>query len=118
MPILSRQLHLLGILLLVNMVLAVRYKFSIQEINIGNVRGFEDDDLFLAIACTTGPTTSNNSWPIGLVKDNSTIKWDNLTQEVDVPSSASNLSVAYGAINGANQDDGSLSSKPVRFPHN
>ncbi|KAF1849197.1 uncharacterized protein K460DRAFT_428660 [Cucurbitaria berberidis CBS 394.84] len=102
MPGLRLQHQLLGFLLLVNMALAGRFSFSIQEIIVGVTRDFKEDDLVLAIAATTGSTPSNNTWSLGSVEANDIIKWNNLTHEIEVPVSASNLSVAIGIMNTPN----------------
>jgi hypothetical protein len=104
MPFSGTQ-QLLRILLLVNVALASRFSFAIQEIDVRETLGLTEDTLVLALASTTGYGTLNKTWSLGVVKQNSTIKWNNLTQEVEVPASASNLSIALGVFNHPNRDD-------------
>ena len=92
-------------LLFANMALASRFRFSINEIVVGVTRDISEDDLFLAIATTTGFGTNNKTWTLGEAQKGNTFKWDNLTQEIEVPASASNLSIAIGVLNGKSGDE-------------
>lgn len=96
---------LLAFLLMANMTLAGRFRVSIQEIVVGTTRDFSEDDLLLAVAATTGFGTNNKTWLLGSAKGGDIIKWDNLTQDVEVPASASNLSVAIGVLNDPDGDE-------------
>ncbi|RYN23433.1 hypothetical protein AA0112_g9341 [Alternaria arborescens] len=102
MPLSTFQGLLLSLLLLANVAIAGRYSFIIKEVRVEEVRDVSEDDLLLAIASTTGNNTIKNSWLVGkvhaggVVKPNDTVKF---TQEIDVPATASNLSVAIGGLN-------------------
>jgi len=99
MPLSTLQGLLLSLLLLANVAIAGRYSFIIKEVRVEEVRDVNEDDLLLAIASTTGNNTIKSSWLVGevhagdIVKPNETVEF---TQEIDVPATASNLSVAIG----------------------
>jgi hypothetical protein len=97
---------LLGILFLTNLTLAGRYRFGIQEIDVGLPRDLKEDDLLLVIASTSGSGNNSKTWSLGTAVENSTIKWTNLTQEIEVPAKAANLSVAIGVFNSPGGDNG------------
>jgi hypothetical protein len=105
---------MLALLLLVNITLAVRVSFSIQEIIVGTTRDISEDDLVLAIAFNTGSSSNNRTWSLGSVEENDIIKWNNLTQEIDVPASASNLSVAIGILNTPDEDEATITETSNR----
>jgi len=102
------QKVLLSLLLLANVAIAVRFSFTIQEVHVGVTRDLQEDDLLLVIASTAGSNTIKNSWLVGeveadaIVAANDTVKY---TQEIDVPDSASNLSVAIGGLNTDDEDE-------------
>lgn len=102
------QKVLLSLLLLANVAIAVRFSFTIQEVHVGVTRDVSEDDLLLAIASTADNTTTKNSWLVGevhaddIIAANDTVKY---VQEVDVPDSASNLSVAIGGLNTDDEDE-------------
>jgi hypothetical protein len=91
--------QLFALLLLANLAFAVRFSFQIKEINVQVTRDFIEDDLVLAVASNTGSANLSSNWPLGSVESNDTITWNNLTQEVDVPATAANLSMAFGIAN-------------------
>ena len=114
MPVFHLQQRMLALLLLVNITLAVRFSFSIQEVMVGTTRDISEDDLVLAIAFNTGSSSNNRTWSLGSVEANDTIKWNNLTQEIDVPASASNLSVAIGILNTPDEDEATITETSNR----
>ena len=95
MPLSTLQGLLLSLLLLANVAIAGRYSFIIKEVRVEEVRDVNEDDLLLAIASTTGNNTD-------IVKPNDTVEF---TQEIDVPATASNLSVAIGGLNTDDADE-------------
>jgi hypothetical protein len=105
--------QLLQIFLLINVVFAGRFSFAIQEIDVGEPLGSrsDGDKLVLAMVSTTGYGVLNKTWSLGPVKRNSTIKRTDLIHEVEVPATASNLSIAIGVLNNPNDGDNSTSSK-------
>ncbi|KAF2128128.1 hypothetical protein P153DRAFT_358248 [Dothidotthia symphoricarpi CBS 119687] len=116
MPVVHLQLQLLSFLLLANLAFAGLFSFSIQEISVGETRGRGEDYLILAIASTTGSSTNNKTWPLTAVVQNQTIKWTNLTQEIQVlPASVSNLSVAIGIMNNPDDDAASAVETTSQF---
>jgi len=102
------QKVLLSLLLLANVAIAVRFSFTIQEVDVVVTRDISEDDLLLAIASTAGGNTIKDSWPVGeveadtIVPPNDTVKY---MQEIDVPESALNLSVAIGGFNTNDTDE-------------
>jgi hypothetical protein len=101
----------LPIFFLLSLAAAGKFKFSIQEILVGETReGLGDDDLLLAIASTAGSSNNSNHWMVGSVNNKDQIKWDNLTQEVEVSDKASNLSIAFGLSNTPDLDEQAISS--------
>jgi hypothetical protein len=99
------------LLILTNLAFAARFRFTIQEIDIGLTRDLNEDDVILAIASTTGFGTINNTWTLGSAKKNTTFKWSNLTQEFEVPANAVNLSVAIAASNSPDADEKTVQGK-------
>ncbi|CAI6334895.1 unnamed protein product [Periconia digitata] len=95
----SLQRLLFLTLLSTNWVTAGRFRFSVQEISTNTTRDISEDDLILGIATSTNSGSNNKTWTIGPAVEGSVFKWDNLTQEVEVPASGSNLSVAIGVMN-------------------
>lgn len=77
-----------------------------------STRDVQEDDVLLVVASFSGTTNNTNNWSLGSVKDGASIKWDNLTQEIDVPSQAANLSVAVGVSNTPDQDEQKNTGKP------
>lgn len=108
MPLSTLQGLLLSLLLLAKVAIAGRYSFIIKEVRVEEVRDVNEDDLLLAIASTTGNNTIKSSWLVGevhagdIVKPNDTVEF---TQEIDVPATASNLSVAIGGLNTDDADE-------------
>ena len=108
------QKVLLSLLLLANVAIAVRFSFTIQEVDVVVTRDISEDDLLLAIASTAGGNTIKDSWPVGsveadtIVPPNDTVKY---MQEIDVPESALNLSVAIGGFNTNDTDEEMAMSK-------
>jgi hypothetical protein len=96
---------LVGLLFFVNLTLAAKFRFSIQEIHVNLTRDISTDDLLLAIASNNGSTSNSNSWSLGEAKKDASFKWSNLTQEVEVSPKAANLSVAIGLLNKPSKDD-------------
>lgn len=109
----SRMGYLLCLLYLTNLAIAVKYRFSIQEVRIASTRDIDEDDVLLVVASFSGTTNNTNNWSLGSVEDGASIKWDNLTQEIDVPSQAANLSVAIGISNTPDQDEQKNTGKPT-----
>jgi hypothetical protein len=107
--ILAQQL--LGFLVLSNLALAVRFQFGIEEVTVGTTRDNFEDDGLLVVASYTGSGNKSNDWELGSLEEGDSIKWTNLTQEIDVPSGASNLSVAIGVSNAKDADEELVSSK-------
>jgi hypothetical protein len=103
--------QLLGFLILSNFALAVRFKFGIEEVTVGTTRDNFEDDGLLVVASYTGSGNKSNDWELGSLEEGDSIKWTNLTQEIDVPSGASNLSVAIGVSNAKDADEELVSSK-------
>lgn len=121
MPASSLLKSVLAFFLLIDVVFAGRYSFSIQDIIVRKARDDKEDDLFLALASTAGSSTIDKNFTLVAVEAGDTIKWTNLTQEVEVPAAAANLSVAFGLANIANPAENkgiatSLSKYP-RSPH-
>jgi hypothetical protein len=99
---------LVRLLLFVNLALAAHFRFGIQEIHVNLTRALRTDELLLAIASNGGATTNSTTWPLGEAKVGATIPGGiNLTQVVEVPAKATNLSVAIGLLNKPGGDDGS-----------
>lgn len=82
-----------------NFVVARRFKFGVEEVNVNTTLDHDEDDLLLVIASTTGTGNISSKYFMGEVRDNDSIKGNNLTQEIDVPDKAANLSVAFSAFN-------------------
>jgi hypothetical protein len=97
--------RLLGLFILINLTVAARFRFSIQEIDIGSVSCWKEDDVILAIASTTGFRTKNETWSLNSAEEYATIKRNNLLQEFEVPNNAANSSVAIAAANSPNADE-------------
>lgn len=103
--------QVLGFLLLAKVTLAGQFSFAIQEIDVGEPRGSTEDNLVLALASTTSYGNLSKTYTIGPVEKNNTIKWNNLTLVIEVPTSASNLSIALGVFNNPNGNDDSVTSQ-------
>ncbi|KAF2822365.1 hypothetical protein CC86DRAFT_409976 [Ophiobolus disseminans] len=116
MPITNHLKPVLPLLLLLSSIAhASRFSFSISEITVQRTRDVAEDDLFLALASTAGSSTTNHTFPLVSVKEGSIIKWDNLTQEIDVPAAATNLSIAIGVLNNANDDEDKAVDTSLKF---
>jgi hypothetical protein len=103
--------QVLGFLLLSNFAVARKFKFGVEEVNVGTTRDYEEDDVLLVIASTAGSGNHSDKFSLGPVEKNASIKWNNITQELDVPSGASNLSVALSAFNADDPDEAQVGSK-------
>jgi hypothetical protein len=114
--ILSKMLALrtcqwLGFLALSNLAFATRFRFGVEEVNVGLTRDPLEDDALLVIASVTGSGNKTNNWELGSVGAGDSIKWNNLTQEIDVPRGAANLSMAFGIANAPDPDEELVSGK-------
>jgi hypothetical protein len=106
-----RTQELLGFLALCTLASATRFRFGIEEVNVGLTRDPLEDDALLAIASATGSANKTNNWELGSVGAGNSIKWNNLTQEIDVLSSAANVSMAFGITNAPDPDEEMVSGK-------
>lgn len=97
------QLSFLSLLLPFNVVFASQFRFNIQEIYIDTPVDLAEDDLTLALVATTGSKNFTQSYIMGSFGGNETIKWENLTLNIDLPKESNNFSVAFGLFNNANQ---------------
>lgn len=88
-----------AVLFLANSVIGDLYRFSIQEVDIGITRDLMEDDLFLSIASIAGSSKNSTTWGIGSFNKNESISWGNLTQDVDISSANTNLSITFGLLN-------------------
>lgn len=103
-----RSQSILSSLLLIHMTVAVRFSFSIKDITVGRTRDLKEDDLVLAIASNTGVGNYSNVFFLGPIEADQSIKWTNLTQEIDVPTDARNISVALGITNTADATEANI----------
>jgi hypothetical protein len=97
--------QLLGLIVFSNLASAVRFKFGVEEVKVGLTRDNLEDDGLLVIASVTGSGDKSDHWELGSLENGDSINWSNLTQEIDVPSGASNLSMAIGVSNADGADE-------------
>jgi hypothetical protein len=97
----SRFKSIFALLLLVNLTVAVRFSFSIKDVTVGRTRDLTEDDLVLVLASNTGASNNSKSFFLGPIEADQSIRWTNLTQEIDVPADARNISLAFGISNTA-----------------
>lgn len=98
-------MHGIVFFLLASLALASRFKFIVQSVDVGVTRDMQEDDLILAIGTKTNSGTTNSTWALGSVVEGDSIKWDNLTTEIEVPATGSNLSIGIGILNAEATDD-------------